>query len=222
MFLYFFVCSLVEERFGLSLKRVLSDLLTILRDWVFFYYCVLFLWKVIYRKVFIENKQKDDLIDTVTLPRSFLSVLFLGVCLNVAATRCVWYAFFLCTDHYWEMKRTIFFLLQTRYPAVTAGDIFSICTSRICFCLFEAKTMLCKYIEVTLNLFIFVWTRGINKAVFLTKFCVGLFFFCLFLTNRATIHIWHANQMLIGINSYDQQKYCWFIFFLKLVPMNRH
>ncbi len=120
-----------------------------------------------YAFVFVEGL-KNDLIDTVTLPRSFLSVLFLGVCLNVAATLCVWYAFFLCTDYYWEMKRTIFFTADIWYRTVTAGDIFSICTSRICFCLFEAKTMLCKYRNNS-QYFIFLWTRGINKVVFLTN-----------------------------------------------------
>lgn len=65
-----------------------------------------------------------------------------------------------------ERWRGLFSLLLTQYWTVTAGDIFSICTSRICFCLFEAKTMLCKYRSNSQS-FIFLWTRGINKAVFL-------------------------------------------------------
>jgi len=109
---------------------------------------------------------RNDLIDTVTLPRSFLSVLFLGVCLNVAATRCVWYAFFLCTDYYWETKRTIFFTADNIEPSQQGIFFQFVQVGFVSVCL--KQKLYSVNIEVT-QFFIFLWMRGINKAVFFFK-----------------------------------------------------
>lgn len=113
------------------------------------------------------GEKAKKLFFTVTLPRSFLSVLLIGLCLNVAVTQCVCYAYFFFAQTIVERLRgIIFFIAHTIYGTVTAGDIFSLCTSRFFLFLFvwSKKGMLCTC-RIFLIFYISLDKRGINKVV---------------------------------------------------------